>query len=114
MSVPPTAVVPLVHRPSCGGSRTGLWILACSLLIGQSGCALVDMGKETFGALTKQFTPKGHDYVDSANDEGALIDDWSHVGTEARGDKSRDKESDWFSQFETPKARAINRNLGIE
>jgi hypothetical protein len=42
-------------------------------------------------------------------------DEFDGVGQEGRGHQAMEHESDWLSRFvESPKARAINRNLGYD
>ena len=90
-------------------------VIAGCLLTAHSGCGLLQMGKDMASASVRLFTPKSHDYFDPANnDEDFASDEWASVGQEGRGDTAREKESDWFSQFESPKTRAINRNLGFD
>jgi len=49
------------------------------------------------------------------DDAARYRDDYDFVGDEGRGDRPREKESDGLSKWvESPQARSINRNLGIE
>jgi hypothetical protein len=51
--------------------------------------------------------PRTTDYRDPSDDPG---DEWSSVGVEARGDMPMDKGGD---PLYSPKARSIERNLGV-
>lgn len=58
----------------------------------------------------------GCSLLDSYQTEASRYrDDYDFVGEEGRGDRPREKESDGLSKWiESPQARSINRNLGIE
>jgi hypothetical protein len=89
----------------------------CLVVVCLPGCGLFQMGQDVTKASWKQFRPKTRDYADPINDPNSkdYQDEWSTVGSEGRGDQSFDKESDALTKWiSSPKARAIERNLGVE
>ena len=81
-------------------------ILAATLCL-QSGCALV----EPMRASMKMFKPNSNDYRDGTDE---TEDNWSFVGTEARGERAMEKNGPLERLMMSPKARSITRNVGIE
>lgn len=98
--------------PSLGTCGKQASLLMLSLLI--SGCALADAGRDITHTTLGIFRPRPTDHRDPANFEDDFVDEHASVGIEARGDRSRERESDWFTRYESPKTRAINKNLGID
>ena len=85
----------------------------CILLALQSGCEMLKEGRLTATRAINSFRPNLRDYADNANDEN-YVDEWSQA-QEARGDRPVEKESDGLTNLtSSPKARAINRSLGID
>lgn len=89
--------------------------LTLSLLILTSlpsgGCAVVDMSRDAMVRTTSMFRPDPKDYDEGADDDGK---DWAFVGEEGRADQKRDRNPEaWLDDLiSSPKARAIERNLG--
>lgn len=87
-----------------------LMLCGSSLLAG--GCAVADAGKSLADATARMFTPNPKDYMDDTDQK---IDEWSSVGSEGRGDRARDRESDGLTGLITSqKAQGIERNLGVD
>lgn len=89
------------------------------LLLGSSlsctGCALWDAGKDVTKAGADQFKFRDRDYRDDANLDDNYNDEWGGVGKEGRGHEPMEHESDGLSKWwASPKARAIERNLGFD
>lgn len=99
-------------------SARGLFLIASLLgVIALPGCGLFQMGKDISQASWRQFRPKTRDYADPNNDPNSAEyhDEWGSVGSEGRGDQAYEKESDGLTKWvSSPKARSIERNLGIE
>jgi hypothetical protein len=81
--------------------------------------SLVLCGCDTFGKkpspiqerdLWGSFTP-----TDQSDPTEEVVDDWSFVGTEARGNQMLERDPDpwWQMNFMSDKARMIERNVGI-
>ena len=88
-----------------------LFVICCS----STGCALMDIGRDITDSSARLFRPNHRGYRDEANDEEDYHDEWTAVGNEARGERSKDHESDGLTHWmESPKARAINRSLGVD
>ncbi len=87
--------------------RSSFLILAGSF----SGCGLAQMGHDT----ARLFTPSTGDYGDGDVHDGKSVDEWSVAGSEGRGDKPIDRESDGLTKYvSSDKARRIARNLGTD
>lgn len=72
------------------------------------GCSSLD-------GSAKALRPQSRDYADYANDEREFNDEWASVGMQARADQATDHEADGLSKYlQSPKARSINRSLGVE
>lgn len=83
------------------------WLCLCS-----SGCAVADLGKSIATSTAKMFKPSSRDYFDES-DVG--VDEWAQAGEEGRGDQAKEHESDGLTRYmSSPKAQAINRNLGYD
>lgn len=93
--------------------RLPLCVLLCALGAAQTGCALVQQGSDVASSTLKSVRPNARGYADDNNEN--YVDTWSEAGQEGRGDRPLDKESDGLTPYiESPKARAINRSLGID
>jgi hypothetical protein len=80
-----------------------------------SGCMLASAGRDVTEGTIDTFTPTGHDYRDDANSSGDYVDNFSFVGREGRGHEAKDHQSDgWTNFLSSPKARAIENNLGVD
>lgn len=93
-----------------------LALVAC-LLVTSPGCGLFQIGQDITKASWRQFRPKTNDYADPINDPNSAEyhDEWESVGSEGRGDQAYEKESDGLTKWiSSPKARSIERNLGVE
>ena len=91
-----------------------LWcLLFCGVIVSASSCALMEPVQEIQRETVRMFRPKTSDYRDSTQDE---IDEWESVGREARGDQPFEHDPDpwWQNYIMSPKARSIERNLGID
>lgn len=85
-------------------------LIAAALFIAtglQAGCALFQPIQEVSYHTWRGFRPKGHDYRDVTEEAN---DEWSSVGTEARGNSPLEKGGD---PLYSSKARSIERNLGV-
>ena len=78
-----------------------------------TGCQLMDAGKKVTSYTRDSFKPKSAGYRDTSLESS---DDWSFVGQEARGDRPREQDPDpWWQQLVmSPRARSIEKNLGID
>lgn len=95
---------PFLHRLS--------GMILCGFCLCSSGCALGDLGKNIADSTVKMFKPTSRDYFDES-DVG--VDEWSQAGDEARGDQAKEHESDGLTKYmSSPKAQAIERNLGYD
>lgn len=108
------------HRSDSVGCSSRTWptlVLVFGVLCSASGCGLFQMGQDISKASWRQFRPKTRDYADPVNDPNSADyhDEWESVGSEGRGDQSFEKESDGLTKWiSSPKARSIERNLGVE
>ena len=77
-----------------------------------SGCATAEPSAGVFSESMKSMMPSTGGYRDSTQEEG---DGWEIVGKEGRGHMAPDKDPDpWWQQYVmSPKARSVERNLGI-
>jgi hypothetical protein len=88
-------------------------VVLCALSAAQIGCALVQQGTDVASSTLKSVRPNAKGYADDNNED--FVDTWSEAGEEGRGDRPLEKESDGLTPYlESPKARAINRSLGID
>lgn len=88
----------------------GLIGMACGLA---TGCAMLDDGKESVAATANAMKPRDHDYRDDANDGDTYLDPWKGVGEEGRASEAKEHDFDALTKHvESPKAQAIERNLG--
>ena len=80
-----------------------------------SGCRVMDAGNEFIHGTWQLFRPKPTDFRDGTSEE-ADSDEWSIVGELGRGDQERERDPDpwWQNHVMSPKARSIERNLGID
>lgn len=91
--------------------------MASVFLIGtlflQAGCVMLESAQEMTRQSMRIFKPRPTDYRDLTEEEG---DEWSYVGKLARGNQPREKDTDWWwTKFVmSEKARAIERNLGVD
>jgi len=78
-----------------------------------SGCAMVEPTQHAVSSSLEMFKPNTNDYRDSTLDDE---DAWDIVGKEGRGHLEAEKDPDgwWQKYIMSPKARSIERNLGIE
>jgi hypothetical protein len=61
----------------------------------------------------QSFRPSARDYADEANDPDGAHDEWDSVRQEGRGTDATEHEWDkWTPKLMSPKAMAIERNLG--
>lgn len=87
----------------------------CGLSLWLSGCVVADVGRDLTKGTVDTFSPTGRGYRDDANSDGDYVDNFSYVGREGRGDTPMEHQSDRLTNFWTsPKARAIERNVGID
>lgn len=78
-----------------------LMLVCCGILSG--GCA----------SMEDAFKPRDRDYRDDVNDGEEYHDEWDSVRKEGRGSDPSEKEWDpWTKHLMSPKAMAIERNLG--
>ncbi len=78
-----------------------------------NGCALLNQTQEFTRQSFRAMTPRSSDYYDPSE---AVEDDWSIVGHEGRGDTPLEQDPDpwWGKYIMSPKARAIEQNLGFQ
>ena len=77
-------------------------LLSCAV-----GCELTSSNDSNWSVLPNE------DYRDPTDEEN---DEWSFAGKEARGDRPRERDPDrwWRKYVMSPKARSIERNMGID
>ncbi len=94
------------------GYKFLFFVAAAGMLSLLTGCALVDTGKDASRDTWKLFKPRPTDYRDPTQDKD---DQWALVGKEGRGDRPIENENDPLKKWlMSPKARNIERNLGVE
>ena len=78
-----------------------------------TGCTIFNSIPEMTRQSVRMFKPRPFDYRDTTEEDQ---DEWSYVGTEARGDRPLEHDPDpWFKRlFMSGKARSIERNLGYD
>jgi hypothetical protein len=83
-----------------------VWLLLASI-VGFTGCSAVGSTKKFFSALKP---PEEHVPADDPQE------DWDFVGEEARKHRPTEKDPDpwWQMHVMSPRARAIERSLGVE
>jgi hypothetical protein len=87
-----------------------LTLFALTLFV--PGCGLVRAGKDMTAATVKLMTPRPNDYRDST---GEIDKEWASVGNTANSIRGLEQDNDPLRNLlTTPKARSIERNLGIE
>ena len=101
------------HRYRAKIFRAQRWWLPAVCVLFLSGCQLMDAGRKMTSYTKNTFSPSHNDYRDTSQDAD---DDWGFVGQEARGDRPRERDPDpWWQQFVmSPRARSIEKNLGID
>lgn len=87
--------------------------IVAALLVSSTGCTVLDIGRDAAVRTTRMFRPNPRDMDDSSDDDEAQ---WDFVGKEGRGDQAREVDPDpWFKKYiQSPKARSIERNLGVD
>lgn len=81
----------------------------------QTGCAMLEEGRDAIKTTFDAVRPKTGGYRDDNNDGAQHNDSWKFVGDESRAGDVREKETDGLTKFvQSPKARDIERNLGID
>jgi hypothetical protein len=96
------SVRPVVRRLI--SMRGILFVLMCCASGLLAGCATMSDGT---------LKARDHDYRDDANDATAHHDEWDTVRKEGRGAEATEQEWDsWTKSLMSPKAMAIERNLG--
>jgi len=88
-------------------------LLICSLSFLQTGCAVVDAGKQFAEFNRNALKLRPTDYEDPTEDSA---EEWAQVGQDGRGHQKKEKEIDrwWWNLVMSEKARSIERNLGFE
>lgn len=90
-------------------------VVLCGLSCGLSGCLFAEIGRDVTKGTIDTFRPTGHDYRDDSNSDGEYVDNFSQVQREGRGHEPMDHQSDRLTPIWTSsKARAIERNLGVD
>lgn len=89
-----------------------VWVIVTALLTNLAGCGLMQSAQTMTRESMSMMKPKPHDYRDSTDESR---DEWTEFGESARAMRPAEKDNDplrnWLS---TPKARSIERNLGVE
>ncbi len=85
-------------------------VLCCAF---GTGCAMVQPAHEAFSDSMDSLKPKSQDYRDPSDQTG---EEWNIVGEEGRGHMAPERDPDpwWQRLVMSPKARSIERNLGIQ
>lgn len=94
--------------------RSRLILLTASLICWQmAGCAMVESPRAAMRKMTRTFTPKPTDGNEDADEDDGQ---WDFVGDEGRADYDRERDPDpWYGKYIiSDKARAIERNLGVD
>jgi len=87
-------------------------ILATSLTLASTGCSQFPMMQSAFTQSFESVKPNGTADYDDGTDE---VEGWVHeAGVEARGDRPVEIDNDPFRALMSPKAKSIERNLGIQ
>ena len=85
---------------------------ALTAMVLVTGCTLIESSKKATRETMRTLRPKPADYRDGTEDDG---EEWAWVGKEARGDRPMESENDPFKPYlMSPKARSIERNLGVD
>lgn len=94
-------------------SRPALTIILAGLVCTSTGCQSMTSPTAAWRQTVSMFRPDTRDYDDGTTDDGS---DWDFVGDEGRAGQQRERDPDpWFKQnLMSPKARSIERNLGID
>ena len=94
--------------------RSRLIMLTAGLIALQlAGCAMVESPRVAMRRLTRTFTPRPTDIGEESDEDDG---EWDFVGDEGRADYDRERDPDpWFGKYIiSDKARAIERNLGVD
>lgn len=86
---------------------------ACLAGVVLAGCSMVESPRVAMRKMTRSFTPHPADPGDDADEDDGQ---WDFVGDEGRADYDRERDPDpWFGKYIiSDKARAIERNLGVD
>ncbi len=78
----------------------------------QTGCAIIDAGNNLFQFSWNAVKPRPTDYKNPTDDDGS---EWDFVGQDGRGDRAKEYDPDrwWKKYVSSPKANAIERNVGV-
>ena len=94
--------------------RSRLMLLS-GFLIGLqlTGCSMVESPRTAMRRMTRTFTPNPVDIGEDVDEDDGQ---WDFVGDEGRADYDRERDPDpWFGKYIiSDKARAIERNLGVD
>lgn len=94
--------------------RFRLTLITASLIgLQLAGCAMVESPRTAMRRMTRSLTPKPTDPGDDADEDKG---EWDFVGDEGRADYDRERDPDpWFGKYIiSDKARAIERNMGVD
>ena len=88
----------------------GIFSIALSC---QTGCSLVTSGADAMRQTSRYVKPRPFDHKSMADEEN---DNWEWVGDDARGSQKREADPDrwWKKYVQSPRARDIEKNLGID
>ncbi|MFN0199793.1 MAG: hypothetical protein ACKVT0_23820 [Planctomycetaceae bacterium] len=91
--------------------RRGIfWVLCTAWFVSVNGCVVFESVAEVNRQMWRSLRPKPFDM-----EPGKGGDEWNFVGDEARGDQPKEQDPDrWYKALQSEKARAIERNVGIE
>ena len=99
-------------RENAGRALAGFALMSV-LISANTGCAVMDAGREMGASVRNVFTGRPTDRRDPTDE----VDSWtSEVGMDARGNRARDKDPDpWWGKYViSEKHREIERNLGVD
>lgn len=94
--------------------RSRLMLLTtCLIGLQLAGCSMVESPRMAMRKMTRSFSPNPVDIGDDADEDDGQ---WDFVGDEGRADYDRERDPDpWFGKYIiSDKARAIERNLGVD
>ena len=90
--------------------RVCLLLTGC-LTLASAGCSQFPLMKDAFSQSFASMKPDSGGYDDGTDE----VDGWvSEAGVEARGDRPIEVDNDPFRALMSPKAKSIERNLGIQ
>lgn len=93
-------------------SRRACFAILLVVVTAVPGCGLMQSARSITRESMKSLRPNANDYRDTTNE---VDTEWTSVGDATRSERVIDRDPDPFRNvLQSPKARSIERNLGVD